>query len=68
MLAAGPPAEFVDSFAFPLPGETIFRFIGFPESDDEMLIKSPAHFSRCFAEAYGTTPSDARRTAFSASP
>jgi len=30
--------------------------------------KSPAHFSRCFAEAYGTTPSDARRTAFSASP
>ncbi len=37
MLAAGPPAEFVESFAFPLPGETIFRFIGFPESDDEML-------------------------------
>ena len=37
MLAAGPPAEFVDAFAFPLPGETIFRFIGFPTGDDEML-------------------------------
>ncbi|MEM7284896.1 MAG: cytochrome P450 [Actinomycetota bacterium] len=37
MLDAGPPAEFVDAFAFPLPGETVFRFIGFPESDDEML-------------------------------
>ena len=37
MLATGPPAEFVEAFAFPLPGETIFRFIGFPESDDEML-------------------------------
>lgn len=29
--------------------------------------KSPAHFSRCFVEAYGTTPSDARRAAFSVS-
>ena len=37
MLTAGPPAEFVEAFAFPLPGETIFRFIGFPQSDDEML-------------------------------
>jgi len=37
MAAAGPPAEFVERFAFPLPGETIFRFIGFPQSDDEML-------------------------------
>lgn len=37
MIAAGPPAEFVNSFAFPLPGETVFRFIGFPEGDDEML-------------------------------
>ncbi len=37
MVAAGPPAEFVEAFAFPLPGETIFRFIGFPESDDAML-------------------------------
>ncbi len=37
MLEVGPPAEFVDSFAFPLPGETVFRFIGFPASDDELL-------------------------------
>ena len=37
MIASGPPAELVASFAFPLPGETIFRFIGFPESDDELL-------------------------------
>ena len=37
MLAAGSPAEFVGSFAFPLPGETIFRFIGFPEADDARL-------------------------------
>ncbi|MEO1065510.1 MAG: cytochrome P450 [Actinomycetota bacterium] len=37
MLAAGSPIEFVDAFAFPLPGETVFRFIGFPESDDELL-------------------------------
>ncbi len=37
MLAGRNPAEFIDAFAFPLPGETIFRFIGFPESDDELL-------------------------------
>ncbi len=37
MLKAGPPAEFVKAFAFPLPGETVFRFIGFPEGDDETL-------------------------------
>ncbi len=37
MLAAGSPAEFIEAFAFPLPGETVFRFIGFPEGDDEML-------------------------------
>lgn len=37
MVASGPPTEFVDAFAFPLPGETVFRFIGFPEGDDEML-------------------------------
>ncbi len=37
MLAAGSPAEFVEALAFPLPGETVFRFIGFPEEDDEML-------------------------------
>lgn len=37
MLAVGPPVEFVAGFAFPLPGETVFRFIGFPEGDDDML-------------------------------
>lgn len=37
MVAAGSEAEFVEAFAFPLPGETVFRFIGFPEGDDEML-------------------------------
>lgn len=37
MLAGEPPTEFVDALAFPLPGETVFRFIGFPESDDELL-------------------------------
>ncbi len=37
MIAAGSPAELVEAFAFPLPGETVFRFIGFPEADDEML-------------------------------
>lgn len=31
------PVEFIESFAFPLPGETVFRFIGFPEADDEIL-------------------------------
>ena len=38
MLAAGGPVEFVSSFAHPLPGQIIFRFIGFPEADDEQLI------------------------------
>ena len=37
LLAAGSPADFVPVFAHPLPGETIFRFIGFPEEDDEKL-------------------------------
>lgn len=37
MLAGPMPREFVEAFAFPLPGETVFRFIGFPEGDDEML-------------------------------
>ena len=37
MLAAGSPTEFIEAFAFPMPGETVFRFIGFPESDDELL-------------------------------
>ncbi len=37
MLAGEKPREFIEAFAFPLPGETVFRFIGFPESDDELL-------------------------------
>ena len=37
MLSAGPPADFVECFGHPLPGETIWRFIGFPTSDDERL-------------------------------
>ena len=37
MLATGSPVEFIEAFAFPLPGETVFRFIGFPEGDDDML-------------------------------
>ena len=37
MLAGGAPAEFVAAIGHPLPGETIFRFIGFPEADDEQL-------------------------------
>jgi hypothetical protein len=37
MLSAGPPADFVTSLAYPLPGEVIFRFLGFPESDDAQL-------------------------------
>lgn len=38
MLASGSPAEFVSALAHPLPGQVIFRFIGFPEADDEKLI------------------------------
>lgn len=37
MLAEGNRADFVKSVAHPLPGETIFRFIGFPEADDKKL-------------------------------
>ena len=37
MVAAGPPAELIAALAFPLPGETVFRFLGFPEGDDELL-------------------------------
>ena len=37
MITAGAPSEFVAALAFPLPGETVFRFIGFPEKDDEVL-------------------------------
>jgi len=37
MVDRGSSAEFVDAFGFPLPGETVFRFIGFPEADDDKL-------------------------------
>lgn len=37
MLAGDSPTEFIHALAFPLPGETVFRFIGFPEGDDELL-------------------------------
>ncbi len=37
MEAGDSPTEFVEAFGFPLPGETVFRFIGFPETDDDML-------------------------------
>ena len=37
MLSTAAPAEFVKSLAFPLPGETVFRLIGFPEGDDDIL-------------------------------
>lgn len=37
MLAGEPPAEFVAAVGHPLPGETIFRFIGFPREDDRRL-------------------------------
>ena len=37
MLASGAPAEFVRHIGHPLPGETIFRLIGFPEKDDRKL-------------------------------
>ena len=36
-LAAGSPTEIVGALAFPLPGETVFRFIGFPPEDDDLL-------------------------------
>lgn len=37
MIAAGAPANFVKSVGLPLPGETIFRLIGFPEEDDRQV-------------------------------
>lgn len=37
MIAAGPPVEWVAAVGNPLPGEVIFRLLGFPESDDDQL-------------------------------
>ena len=36
-LSRGAPVEWVAAVGNPLPAETIFRLIGFPESDDEQL-------------------------------
>ena len=38
MIATGNKAEFVSALAHPMPGQVIFRFIGFPHSDDKQLI------------------------------
>ncbi|MCP5026533.1 MAG: cytochrome P450 [Actinomycetia bacterium] len=37
MVASGSPADFVAALAHPLPGEVVFRFMGFPEEDDVQL-------------------------------
>ena len=37
MLEAGAPCEFVSTIGHPLPGETIFRLLGFPREDDPKL-------------------------------
>ena len=37
MLCAGAPSEFVAVIGHPLPGETIFRLLGFPREDDPQL-------------------------------
>jgi len=38
MIENGKPADIVSCLAHPMPGQVIFRFIGFPEEDDEKLI------------------------------
>src|SRR3954452_884305 len=37
MLARPQPTDFIGELAFPLPGETVFRLLGFPADDDERL-------------------------------
>ena len=37
MAAGASPADLVAALSFPLPARTIFRFIGFPDTDTEML-------------------------------
>jgi len=39
MLANSEPFDFINGFGHPLPGQIIFRFIGFPETDDEQLMQ-----------------------------
>ena len=39
MITEGAPVNFVKSVGHPLPGETIFRFIGFSEEDDLKLME-----------------------------
>jgi len=43
MLARGAPSEIVSAMAHPLPGQVIFRLIGFPEADDTQLIRWTAN-------------------------
>jgi cytochrome P450 len=43
MLTQGPPAEVVRALTHPLPGRIIFRLIGFPETDDEQLMRWTAN-------------------------
>ncbi len=43
MLDAGGPVDFVSAFGHPLPGQIIFRFLGFDESDDAQLIRWTAN-------------------------
>jgi len=39
MIEQGGPTDFVKAFGHPLPGQIIFRFIGFDEEDDEQLMQ-----------------------------
>jgi len=39
MLESREPVEFISTFGHPLPGQIIFRFIGFPPADDERLMR-----------------------------
>jgi len=39
MMETGGPIDFVNAFGHPLPGQIIFRFIGFEESDDDQIMK-----------------------------
>lgn len=38
MIKQGGPVDFVKCFGHPLPGQTIFRFIGFDKSDDDQIL------------------------------